>query len=90
VSDSPFTLDKDRWRAALSSYRIDGRPVFDLANPLQRARMEEVLDMADDVDGLIAWVESKASLQRRLLHPRLITDDNMGTEWRVPESGAGG
>jgi SAM-dependent methyltransferase len=90
VSDSPFTLDKDRWRSALSSYRIDGRPVFDLGNPLQRARMEEVLRMADEVDGPEGWVESKANIERRIRHPRLITDDNMGTEWRVPESGAGG
>jgi len=90
VSDSPFTLDKERWRTALSDYRIDGRPVFDLENPLRRTRMEEVLRMADDVDGPEGWVESRASLERRILHPRLITDDNMGTEWRVPESGAGG
>jgi len=82
VSDSPITLDKNRWRTALSDYRIDGRPVFDLANPLQRARLEEVLHLADELDVPNGDLESRASLQSRLKGARLITDDNMGTEWR--------
>lgn len=82
VSDSPVTLDKERWRTALSNYRIDGRPVFDLANPTQRTRMEQILGLADERDGPQGDLESRVSLQRRLPHARLITDDNMGTEWR--------
>lgn len=82
VSDSPLVLDKNLWRTALTSYRIDGRPVYDLANPLQRARLEDVLRLADELDVPKGGLESRASLQRRIKQPRLITDDNMGTEWQ--------
>jgi spermidine synthase len=82
VSDSPLVLDKDLWRTVLSNYRIDGQPVFDLANPVQRARMEQILSLADEMDIPHDDLESRASLQRRFPHPRLITDDNMGAEWQ--------
>jgi hypothetical protein len=82
VSDSPLTLDKERLRATLTSYRIDGRPVFDLTDAKQRARLEEVLQMADGLDQPKGWLESGTSLKRRFPNARLITDDNMGTEWR--------
>jgi spermidine synthase len=82
VSDSPFTLDKNLWRSALTSYRIDGQPVFNLADPLQRARLEDVLHLADELDAPRGQLESHLSLQRRLVGARLITDDNMGTEWQ--------
>ena len=81
VSDSPLMLNKDRWRASLSTYRIDGRPVFDLSNPQDRAQLKEVLDLADEQGGPKLDIESRASLQSRIMRPRLITDDNMGTEW---------
>jgi len=82
VSDSPLTLDKNLWRTSLSNYRIDGRPVFDLSNPIQRARMEQILKLADELDVPQDDLESRTCLQRRFPHPRLITDDNMGTEWQ--------
>jgi len=81
VSDSPFTLDKNRWRTELTNYRIDGRPVFDLSDPIQRARLDEVLHLADGLDAPNGNLESRTSLDRRLRGTRLITDDNMGTEW---------
>ena len=84
VSDSPFTLDKNLWRTALTNYQIDGRPVFDLAKPNQRARLEEVLHLADTLDLPGSQLESRTSLLRRLKGARLITDDNMGTEWSPP------
>lgn len=82
VSDSPVSLDKALWRTALTNYRIDGRPVFDLADPLQRGRLEEVLHLADELDSPKGGLESRASLQSRLKGARQITDDNMGTEWQ--------
>jgi spermidine synthase len=75
LSDSPFTLDKQRWREALISYSIDGRPVFDLAIPLHQKRLEEVLKVADEA-------ESRAHMLKRLAGTPIITDDNMGTEWK--------
>jgi predicted membrane-bound spermidine synthase len=82
VSDSPLTLDKNLWRAALTSYRIDGHPVFDPSNPAQIARMEEVLHLADELDLPGGDLESRTSLQSRWKYARLVTDDNMGTEWK--------
>jgi spermidine synthase len=85
VSDSPFILDKSRWRKALTNYQIDGSPILDLANPLQRSRLEEVLHLADELDVPNGRLESRSSLLQRYKGARLITDDNMGTEWLGPE-----
>jgi hypothetical protein len=82
VSDSPFTLDRDRWKEALTAYQIDGHPVFNLAIPLHRARFDEVLHLADEPDNPKGIYESRASMLNRLKGVRLITDDNMGTEWQ--------
>jgi spermidine synthase len=81
VSNSPLQLDKDLWRVPLTKYRIDGHPVFDLADPKQKAKLEEVLNLCKQVDVPDGWIESRESLVRRLNGVRLITDDNMGTEW---------
>jgi len=81
VSDSPLALDKDRWRSALGRYSMDGRPVFDLANPAEKQRLDEVLHLADELDIPAGGIESRQSLLRRLTHARAVTDDNMGTEW---------
>ncbi|MGD0832254.1 MAG: hypothetical protein ABR907_15035 [Terracidiphilus sp.] len=89
VSDSPITLDKKLWRTALTSYRIDGRPVFDLAKPDQRAQLEKVVDLAGTLDIPGSQLESRASLLRRFNGVRLITDDNMGTEWTTQDGGPG-
>lgn len=82
VSDRPLRLDKEQWSRALAEYRIDGRPVFDLADPAQRQRYEDILHMADGWDAPNGSLESRESLIRRLRGARVITDDNMGTEWR--------
>jgi SAM-dependent methyltransferase len=82
VSDSPLKIDKKRWRTVLCDYRIDGHPVFDLASSVQRARMEQILSLADEADSPQGDLESGSSLRRRFPRARLITDDNMGTEWR--------
>jgi spermidine synthase len=86
VSDSPITFDKERWRAALGEYRIDGEPVFDQANPLHRARLQEVVGLADTLyDGDVTngmRIEAADTLRRRFAGASMITDDNMGAEWR--------
>lgn len=82
VSDSPLVLDKERWRVALSAYRIDGRPVFDLSVPAQQAALDHILHLADELDQPRGDLESRDSLMRRLRGEKLITDDNMGTEWQ--------
>lgn len=84
VSDSPIVLDKNRWRAALTNFRIDERPILDLADPAQRARLENILQIPDGLDTPNGALESRSSLLRRYMGVRLITDNNMGTEWLEP------
>ena len=74
VSDSPLSFDRERWRRSLADYRIDGRPVFDLSNPEQRRALERVVNETP--------VEERESLLRRTAGRLIITDDNMGVEFR--------
>lgn len=78
VSDSPFTLNKERWRQSLVAYSIDGHPAFDLAIPQHRKRLEEVLSITEESNGVI---ESRSNMLKRLANTPIITDDNMGGEW---------
>lgn len=82
VSDSPFTLDKNLWKQVLTSYQIDGHPVFDLSNPLHRKRFEELLHQPDELNTANGIYESRDSILKLLASAPLITDDNMGTEWK--------
>jgi predicted membrane-bound spermidine synthase len=84
VSDSPLKLDKERWRAALKGYRVDGRLGFNFDDPAQREGIEKVLQLADELDRPNGNLESRASLEKRTAGARIITDDNMGTEWSEP------
>jgi spermidine synthase len=85
VSDSPIQVDKGRWRRVLESYRIEGKPVFDLTRPEQRERLSEMLALADTVQfgnpEELMTMEYAGTIRGRYRGRRLITDDNMGTEW---------
>lgn len=78
VSDAPLTVDRDRWRDVLSRYVIDGTPVFEL--PRDTSRLSEVVDMPFGGDDPIRlW--TRAQLERHTAGARVVTDDNMVTEW---------
>ena len=85
VSERPLTVDKEAWRRTLVSYRLDGEPVFDLNRQLDRARLEEVLSTADSLGTTSgagsAPMEYAPTIRVRCRGNRIITDDNMGTEW---------
>ncbi|MBM4342085.1 MAG: hypothetical protein FJ100_01715 [Deltaproteobacteria bacterium] len=94
LSDEPVALDRDRWRAELEKIVVDGRKIFDLANPQHRGRLDEILRLADQStygpDG--GQAETCAKLVERTLHTPFVTDDNMLTEWtrkwyQVPTGG---
>jgi len=85
VSDSPIVVDRDRWRSVLAAYKIDGRSVLDLTNETDRRRLEQVLGLVDtlaspDPTANIA-MEDGDSLRKRVAGARIVTEDNMGTEW---------
>ena len=81
ISDQPIVLDPDRWRAALLNYKIDGHPVLDMRNAVDRARLDQLINWSRNVDGPNSIVETRSSLLRWVHGARHITDDNMGTEW---------
>ena len=84
VSDSPLQLNTKRWLEVLWDYKIDGKPVFDLSQEQHRRRLLEVMSMATTVDRIVPGsltLESAGHIRARTADARLITDDNMGTEW---------
>ena len=86
VSDSPLVFDKDRWRALLLGFRIQGEAMLDPTREHDRERLDELLEYTDSIqkpptrEGL----ESKESMLGRFDGAQVITDDNMVPEWRDP------
>jgi predicted membrane-bound spermidine synthase len=84
VSDSPIQADKDRWNRILRAYRLEGQPVFDLSDPDDRERLDQILAYADTLHTPAynpAGMEIAESIRRRNQGKRIITDDNMASEW---------
>jgi len=83
ASDGPFAFDKARWRGVLETLRFEGRPLFNLQRPDDRALLEKVLALADTFDGPGSEesLERDAQLRARLQGTPIVTDDNMLTEW---------
>jgi len=83
VSDAPLVVDRERWKSVLLSYTIDGRHVVDGNDGEQLRRLDEIVDLPEDATGRVAnSVEGNDQLRRRLHGRLIITDDNMGLEWR--------
>ncbi len=86
ASNQPIDVDFARWRNVLSAYEIDGRRVIDPANPAQVAAFEDVLATRQHWEksqqGPRDRMETCGSIVARTENLELITDDNMGSEWR--------
>jgi len=83
VSESPLVLDRSRWKAALLTYCIDGKHVIDANDPKQLKKLDQIVNIPEDPTGRVfESVENNDQLRRRLQNRRIITDDNMGLEWR--------
>jgi spermidine synthase len=85
VSPTPIKLDPQRLRNTLAAYRINGRPVLDMAEPKARARLEEIVSsLAPPPAGQArpdALMEDCGGILARTAGQALVTDDNMGEEW---------
>jgi predicted membrane-bound spermidine synthase len=84
VGDSPIPVDRERWRATLLGYALNGKPVFNPASPKDQALLARILKMGDPLppgvyedDGL----ETRENILLRTKGKRIVTDDNMATEW---------
>jgi hypothetical protein len=85
VSDAPLQLDARRWFEVLVRYQIDGKPVFNMSQEQDRRRLREVMAMTTTMDldmrPDVLSLESAGHIRARAAGARIITDDNMGTEW---------
>ncbi len=75
VSDSPILLDVERWKRVMAGYRMDGALVLDPADPADLKIRDKMI--ADDFTGN----ELADAIRARNKGKRIVTDDNMGTEW---------
>ncbi|MGB0035261.1 MAG: hypothetical protein WBP79_07300 [Candidatus Acidiferrales bacterium] len=84
VSDSPIVIDKNRWLSILRQYRIDNELVFGPGSPRSEEVLAAYMGLADSVNQppRALGMESSDSLRARLGKRFIITDDNMGWEWR--------
>jgi predicted membrane-bound spermidine synthase len=74
VSDSPLSFDRDRLCDVLSEYRIDGHPVIQASGHEQRRKLGEIISAAQ--------IDTRETLEERSRGYRLITDDNMRSEFK--------
>lgn len=84
VSDTPLIPNRQRWRRILLNYEIDGTPVLNLENEADGKRLDDILNMVNDLHGAENpyWgMETRTSILNRTETLRPVTDDNMGTEW---------
>jgi len=84
VSQEPIRWDFARWRRTLESYRIDGRPVFDLSRSEDRKELDQLqsLETSLTVDSGMRPIEPCRDILARTTGLAPVTDDNMGSEWR--------
>ena len=89
VSDQPIDLQTERWRAALLAWRVDGKPVTDPSRPDDQQSLINLLAIPGEIGDARVPADKKraedcTSVLSRTAGRMLITDDNMGTEWRYP------
>ena len=79
VSETPIDWNFSRWRNVLESYTVDGKPAFDPNSAVDQSHIDLLMNeyrlggpMVLECPDLISATTDSA----------LITDDNMGTEWR--------
>lgn len=89
VSNAPIDFNRTRLRSILWAYRINGHRVFDPAKPLDRAKLNAIVSIPFVNRIRIGWptdtLQSRANLLAQWKGRRLITDNNMGTEWGAKE-----
>ena len=87
LSSTPIDWNFARWRRTLDAYRIDGRPMLDPSSAeytqgMARLMALESLTQPDAARTPADLLEPCAQVLARTAGQTLVTDDNMGTEWR--------
>ncbi len=86
VSDSPLQMNLERWMTMLQQYKIDSQPVFDFDSAKSSRTLGAYRDLFMSLKGppKDMGMESSEQLNARLANRLIITDNNMGWEWRDP------
>ena len=79
VSDTPIDWNFARWRSLLENYRIDGNAEFDPNNAADQSRIDSIMNEYRRGGPMI---EECPELLSATKGTTLMTDDNMGSEWR--------
>ena len=84
VSDMPIRWDFARWLNTLEAYRIDDRPVFDISRSSDRAEMDQLRTWETSLTtrNVPRPIEPCSDILARTAGEQLVTDNNMGSEWR--------
>ncbi len=84
VANDSLDVDVDRWRRNLLDYRIDDRAVIDSSRRDHMTKLNNILYMAHEIvrpQTQRKTIEGCEGLLQRIGKQRVITDDNMGSEW---------
>ena len=82
VSDSPLAVDEERWHRVLTEYRIDGVPVLQLDRQSDQLRLARLLSLPVNQPDQWESLQDAEFVRQRTQGRSLVTDDNMGTEWK--------
>ncbi|HEX2715226.1 MAG TPA: hypothetical protein VHM88_23860, partial [Candidatus Acidoferrales bacterium] len=74
LSDAPINPDVNRWKQVILEYRIDDTPV------LKTERVDDQRKLAQLISSFSSLVETE-QIRKRSAGSRIITDDNMASEW---------
>jgi hypothetical protein len=89
VSDAPIKIQRENWYRVIESTAIDGKPIFDTGNPTHKKRVDFLraqLDnymQYDDKNRALLGLETRQSILQRTKNEYIVTDNNMGREWRM-------
>lgn len=88
LSASPIDWDFARWQRTLEAYRIDGRAIVEPARPEHAAMLARLMALesqtrAEGARATSDLIEPCAQVLTRTTGKTVVTDDNMGTEWRA-------
>lgn len=85
LSDSPLKFNRERWKAVLLSYRIDGKAIIDSSRPEELQKLDKIVN-TPEAPPFGNWdsIESNEAMRQRLQKRKnlIITDDNMALEWQ--------
>jgi spermidine synthase len=86
VSPAPIAWDFQRWRRILETYRIDGQPQFDPSRSEDNGLLDKAEAMAASLTSTAPYdertIEPCSDVLTRTAGKEVMTDDNMGSEWR--------